>query len=92
MNKKKKIIILIMIILIIGISGYFLYSRLLNKNIIPIKDNDDTAKDEYKEYSLERYAYTNLNISKNSKMNFRNGKIAENLTKTRSEPGRKGAM
>ena len=28
----------------------------------------------------------------NSKMNFRNGKIAENLTKTRSEPGRKGAM
>lgn len=70
MNKKKKIIILIMIIIIIGISGYFLYSRLLNKNIIPIKDNDDTAKDEYKEYSLERYAYTNLNISKNSKMNF----------------------
>ena len=28
----------------------------------------------------------------NSKMNFRNGKIAENLTKTRSKPGRKGAM
>lgn len=73
-NKSSKIIIIILTILVIGLTGYIVYDKVLNKNISPEANEktDNNVIDNYVGtwYAGESGSYSRITIRKDSSSNY----------------------